>query len=75
MNENEKIAINIPCKVVDLIDTLISHNELIALWSIEDPYGNEENKNYSYLEWRGMAHKIPEIFKYREADCMNILIK
>lgn len=41
-------------KLIDLIDTIISHNEIVALW--ED---DSKEPHFSNLLWKGMAHKIP----------------
>jgi hypothetical protein len=75
--------------VKDLIDTLISHNDIIALWGENDPWGEDEDKNHSYLLWKGMGWNIPnnlsnlEVIRIvgtipesiTEADTINILIK
>lgn len=72
----------LPCKVEDIIDKIISHNEDIALWH------KTEERN-SKLLWRGMAHEIPDehktsLFKrifgtvpetIAEADTVNILVE
>ena len=48
-------------KVKDIIDTIISHNEIICLW-VED----EDDPHFSKQLWRGHAHKLPkEYSEYR----------
>lgn len=48
-------------KVKDIIDTIISHNEIICLW-VED----EVDPHFSKQLWRGSAHKLPkEYSEYR----------
>ena len=72
-----------PCKVKDIIDTIISHNEVVALW-IE-----ETDMRYDKRIWRGMAWEIPKQYmdcKFEkifgtvprsivEADTVNIRIE
>ena len=52
-------------KVKDIIDTIISHNEIICLW-VED----EEDPHFSRQLWRGHAHKLPE--EYSEYRFLSI---
>lgn len=73
-----------PCKVDNLIDTIISHNEIVAIWENR----RNENGEYRYLLWRGMAHQIPKEYLNRlfdkifgtvpenisEADTINIAV-
>ena len=75
----------IPCKVKDIIDTIISHNEIVALW-YEEP---TEDVKYDKQVWRGMAWDIPNVYKeckfikifgtvpesIVEADTINIRIE
>lgn len=75
----------IESKVVDLVDTIFSHNEIVALWAKDE---SEEGKP-AYLIWRGMGHEIPEncaemkfvrIFgaipeSIIDADVINILVE
>ena len=70
-------------QIGNAVDTLFSHNEIIALWH-EKP----EVKHRSYLLWRGMAWNIPKEYKslrlikffgtvpekISEADTINILV-
>ncbi|HJI48776.1 MAG TPA: hypothetical protein OIL97_04410 [Oscillospiraceae bacterium] len=76
--------VELPCKVKDLIDTIICHNEIIGIWERRK---NKEGR-YSVLLWRGMAWDIPEEYLDRtflkifgtvpksitEADTVNIAI-
>lgn len=67
-------------KVKDLIDTLISHNEMISLW-----YENPEDNNQYYLQHKSEGHMIPKNLLNQEvikifscvpgSDSINILIK
>jgi len=80
--KEDKRIITLPCKVKDLIDTLISHNEVISLWCKED-------QHHSKMLWKSEGHKIPEEYlnqkiikifgcipeKISESDTINILIK
>ena len=74
--------IELPCKVKNLIDTIIGHNEIVGIWERQkNKYGS-----YSILLWRGMAWDIPEEYlgrtflkifgiapeKIGEADTVNI---
>lgn len=43
--------VELPCKVKDLIDTIICHNEIIGIWERRK---NKEGR-YSVLLWRGMV--------------------
>lgn len=71
-------------KLGEYIDTIISHNESIALWiNVKD-----EGPSYKRMVWSGMAHELPDylldvkvarIFgtipeSILEADRLNILI-
>ena len=73
--------------VKDLIDTIFSHNEIIAIWENREDDGN----CFHYLLWRGMAwdlkEKQPNLYNSRfqrifgtipqsitQADTINILI-
>ena len=76
--------VKLPYKVKDLIDTIISHNEIVAIWE------RRKNKEGGYhaLLWKGMAWDIPEEYLDRtflkifgtvpesitEADNVNILV-
>lgn len=67
-------------KVIDLFDSLISHNEVIALWV-------DIGRACKECTWRGMAHELPDEYKNKsvvrifgtippsitEADTINIL--
>lgn len=67
-------------KIIQLVDTVISHNEIIAIWCVE-------TKQTSKLLWRGQAWKMPDEYKglrfvrifgaipekITEADTINIL--
>lgn len=55
----------LPFTVGDTVDRLFSHNEVIALW-----YDKPDDKDYSYLLWRGMAWEIPE--EYRNLAFLRI---
>ena len=48
--------VELPCKVKNLIDTIISHNEIVGIWE------RRKNKEGGYhaLLWKGMAWDIPE---------------
>ena len=75
----------IPCEVKDIIDTIISHNEIVALWVEEET----EDVRYDKQIWRGMAWDIPNSLKgcrfikifgtvpesIAEADTINIRIE
>lgn len=72
----------LPCKVGNIIDTIISHNTEVALWI-------DTNRYYSDLIWEGMAWDIPEEYKKMSfkriigvipdaddrADAINILVE
>ena len=76
--------VELPCKVKDLIDTIISHNEIVAIWERR----KSKEGRYSVLLWRGMAWDIPEEYLDRtflkifgtvpesiaEADTVNISV-
>lgn len=88
-SNNKRKIITFPCHVKDLVDVIFSHNEIVALWSNEDPWGEDTDKNHYYKQWKGMGWEIPERFTNREvirifgcipesisdADTINILIK
>ena len=48
--------VKLPYKVKDLIDTIISHNEIVAIWERRK---NKEGR-YHVLLWKGMAWDIPK---------------
>ena len=50
-----------PCKVKDLIDTIIGHNEVVGIWERR----KGEEGRYHVLLWRGMAWDIPEEYLNR----------
>ena len=70
-------------RVIDAIDKLFSHNEIIALW-----YDKTEDKDHSYLLWKGEAWRLPQMFQnlallrfkgiipenISEADTINIQV-
>ena len=75
-------------RVKHLIDKIISHNEIIAIWETRS---DAENGVYHYQLWRGMAwdlsNKRPDLYKSKfvkifgtipesiiEADTINIEI-
>ena len=76
--------VELPCAVKDLIDKVIGHNEIVAIWE------RRKNKEGGYhaLLWKGMAWDIPEEYLDRtflkifgtvpesitEADNVNILV-
>lgn len=76
--------IELPCAVKDLIDTIISHNEIVGIWERRK---NKEGR-YHALLWKGMAWDIPEEYLDRtflkifgivpesitEADTVNIAV-
>lgn len=76
--------VELPCKVKDLIDTIISHNEIVGIWERRK---NKEGR-YHALLWKGMAWDIPEEYLERtffkifgtipesitEADTVNIAV-
>lgn len=76
--------VELPCKVKDLIDTIIGHNEIVAIWERRK---NKEGR-YHALLWKGMAWDIPEEYLERtffkifgtvpesitEADTVNIAV-
>ena len=71
-------------KVIDIIDNIISHNEIIALWVEE-----KDTIHYHRLVWKGMAHQLPDNMKnlkfckifgcipedIMEADTINIEVE
>lgn len=83
--EEQGLLLRLPCKVENLIDKVISHNEVVALW-FEVVAGD---KAYDELIWKGMAWGIPEAYKQcevvkifgsiqesiYETDIINIRIK
>ena len=74
-----------PCKVGELIDTIFSHNERVAIWK---EYRNGDERGCERL-WQGMAHKLPcEYLNSRivrifglipetimDADIINIIVE
>ena len=58
----KQIQVESHMKLGEAIDSIFSHNEIIALWEID-----KLDKNYSNRIWKGMAWDIPD--KYR--DCKN----
>ena len=58
--------VKLPCKVKDLIDTIISHNEIVGIWERR----KSKEGRYSVLLWRGMAWDIPE--EYLDRTFLNI---
>lgn len=56
--EEQGLLLRLPCKIVDVVDVLFSHNEILALWVAT----KEEPKGY-LLVWSGMAWNIPENLK------------
>lgn len=76
--------VELPCAVKDLIDTIISHNEIVGIWERRK---NKEGR-YHALLWKGMAWDIPEEYLDRtflkifgivpgsitEADTVNIAV-
>ena len=76
--------VDLPCKVKDLIDAIISHNEIVGIWERR----KSKEGRYSVLLWQGMAWDIPEEYLDRtflkifgtvpesitEADNVNILV-
>ena len=76
--------VELPCKVGNLIDIIIGHNEIVGIWEqIKDKEGR-----YHILLWRGMAWDIPEEYldrtflkifgtiseKTSESDTVNIAV-
>ena len=82
--ESEGRLIHLPCAVKDLIDKVIGHNEIVAIWERRK---NKEGR-YHALLWKGMAWDIPEEYLDRtflkifgtvpesitEADTVNIAV-
>ena len=76
--------VDLPCKVKDLIDAIISHNEIVGIWERRK---NKEGR-YHALLWKGMAWDIPEEYLDRtflkifgtvpesitDADTVNIAV-
>ena len=76
--------VELPCAVKDLIDKVIGHNEIVAIWERRK---NKEGR-YHALLWKGMAWDIPEEYLDRtflkifgtvpesitEADTVNISV-
>ena len=74
-----------PCKVADLIDVIISHNERVGIWV---KYRNGDERGCALL-WKGMAHELPRqhlnsrfvrIFglipeTIMDADIINIIVE
>lgn len=85
LQEQQPKADWIPCEVKDIIDTIISHNEIVALWVKEET----EDVRYDKRIWRGMAWEIPKQYmgckfvkifgtvpeSIVEADTINIRIE
>lgn len=81
--EEQGLLLRLPCKVGEAIDKLFSHNEFIALW-----YDKLNDKDHSYLLWKGMAHQLPKEYgeqrilkfkgiipeRFSEADTINLLV-
>ncbi len=59
--EENGTLVRLPCKVQDLIDTIFSHNEIIALWVNATPDSKK-------LIWRGEAWRLPEEHKNKTVD-------
>lgn len=84
MYKDRNRFVELPCKVKDLIDTIISHNEIVGIWERRK---NKEGR-YHALLWKGMAWDIPEEYLDRtflkifgtvpesitEADTVNIAV-
>ncbi|WP_294465542.1 hypothetical protein [uncultured Ruminococcus sp.] len=82
--KDRTLFIELPCKVKDLIDTIISHNEIVGIWERRK---NKEGRHHALL-WKGMAWDIPEEYLDRtflkifgtvpesitEADTVNISV-
>lgn len=76
--------VELPCKVKDLIDAIISHNEIVGIWERR----KDKDNRYHALLWKGMAWDIPEEYLDRtflkifgtvsesitEADTVNISV-
>lgn len=76
--------VELPRVVKDLIDKVIDHNEIVAIWERR----KSKEGRYSVLLWRGMAWDIPEEYLDRtflkifgtvpesitEADTVNIAV-
>lgn len=54
--KNRNRFVELPRVVKDLIDRVISHNEIVAIWERRK---NKEGR-YDVLLWRGMAWDIPK---------------
>ena len=48
-------------KIKEAIDTIFSHNEVVAIWE-ESPNDHRIDE----LKWHGMAHKIPHEYLVKE---------
>lgn len=82
--EDRNRFVELPRVVKDLIDKVIDHNEIVAIWERRK---NKEGR-YSVLLWRGMAWDIPKEYLDRtflkifgtvpesiaEADTINIAV-
>ena len=64
--KNSNRFVELPCKVKDLKDTIISHNEIVGIWERRK---NKEGR-YHALLWKGMAWDIPE--EYLDRTFLNI---
>ena len=51
-------------RLIDAVDAIFSHNEMIAIWEKED-------KHHNVLVWRGMAWQLPE--EYENVDRWQIV--
>lgn len=69
--ENVSKIIQLPCKVKDLIDTLISHNSQIALYY--DAPGNDGHF-MRIRQWHGMAWNIPTNLSEQEVEQLIDLV-
>lgn len=49
-------VVELPCKVGNLIDTIIGHNEIVGIWERR----KDKEGRYHILLWRGMAWDIPK---------------
>ena len=58
--------VELPCKVKDLIDAIISHNEIVGIWERR----KDKEGRYHILLWKGMAWDIPE--EYLDRTFLNI---
>lgn len=53
--------IEFPCEVKDLIDKVIGHNEIVAIWERR----KGEEGRYHFFLWQGMAWEIPDEYLNR----------